>query len=165
MALRGRTGLPAGTRVSLAEATPDGGAGREAGSTVVGEDGTFAVGVVPATTTTYVAQAAGSTSPPVTLVVLDRRITGSVRRTARRAHVSASVAPAAPGGTVVLQARSREHFGWYPIARGKLDGRSGVRFTVPLRRRLPLRVVLTLPDGATALAASPPLGPRGTMGR
>lgn len=155
VAVRGRSGLPAGTPVTLADVS--GGTPRAAGTAVVGADGRFAVEVVPTTTATYEATAGGSTSPPVTLLVLDRHVTGTVRRTARHAALTATVAPAAPGATVVLQARSREHFGWYPLLRGKLDRRSRVRFTVPLRRRLPLRVVLTLRDGATVLAASPPL--------
>lgn len=158
VAVRGRTGLPAGTPVTVQELRP-GAARTRAGSSVVGADGTFAVEVRPATTATYVAEAAGAESAPVTLVVLDRRVTGTVRRTARRAAVTAAVAPRTPNGTVVLQARSPEHFGWYPLLRRKLDAASRVRFSIPLRRRLPLRVVLTLPDGATVLAASPPLGP------
>lgn len=156
-ALRGRTGLAAGTRVTVTAQVGEAPA-RPVATTSVEPDGRFAAEVVPTTTSTYRATAADATSPPVTLLVLDRRVTGTVRRTARLARVRARVTPAIPGGTVVLQARSAEHFGWYPLLKRRLDGASSVRFALPLRRRLPLRVVLTLPDGATVLASSGPLG-------
>jgi plastocyanin len=156
-ALHGRTGLPAGTAVTLAAQAADGSPERPDATATVGPDGSFAAEVTPTTTTTYRAVAGADASPPVTLLVLDRHVLGRVRRSARRARVVATVRPAAAGATVVLQAFSREHFGWYPLRRGRLDRASRVRFTVPLRRRLPLRVVLTLPDGATVLASSGPL--------
>lgn len=158
--LHGHTRLPVGTRVTLtAQPGPEAPPAPVATATV-GEDGKFSAEVRPSTTVIYRAVVGEATSPPVTLLVLDRRVAGTVRRTARLARVTAAVTPAAPGATVVLQARSREHFGWYPLRRGRLDGASRVRFAIPLRRRLPLRVVLTLADGATILASSGPL-PRG----
>jgi hypothetical protein len=101
-------------------------------------------------------------SPPVHLVVLDHRVSISRSRTGRRFTVDAQVTPAAAGSPVVLQLRLPEHFGWWPVARGKLDASSRARLTVSLRRTVPARVLLTLPDGATALATSPTLrlGPR-----
>ena len=77
-------------------------------------------------------------------------------------QVSARVAPASHGAPVVLQLRLPQHFGWWPVARAKLDHDSMARFSLRLRHRYPARVVLTLRDGATALAVSRTLhvGPR-----
>jgi hypothetical protein len=96
----------------------------------------------------------------VRLLVLDRKVAASVTRHGRRVTVSASVTPATPGSTVVLQLRLPERFGWWPVARTKLDKASRARFTIPLTRHVPARVVLTLPDGATRLATSPALTTR-----
>ena len=76
--------------------------------------------------------------------------------------MSTRVAPASKGAPVVLQLRLPQHFGWWPVARAKLDHASVARFSLRLARRYPARVVLTLRDGATALAVSRTLhiGPR-----
>jgi hypothetical protein len=68
--------------------------------------------------------------------------------------VSATIAPASPGASAVLLLRLRDRFGWWPIARTRLNARSQARFTLRLGHRVPARVVLTLKDGATQLAAS-----------
>ena len=82
------------------------------------------------------------------VLVLDRKIKAS-----ERGHtVTATVAPASPGDTVVLQLHLREHFGWWPVATAQLDAHSRVRFKVTRRARA--RVVLTAADGATPLARS-----------
>ncbi|MEA2479849.1 MAG: hypothetical protein QOJ07_1771, partial [Thermoleophilaceae bacterium] len=90
----------------------------------------------------------------VRLDVLDRRVSASAARHGRRIAVSARVAPAAPGAAVVLQLKLKERFGWWPVARAKLDGSSHVRFNITRLRGAVARVVLTLPDGATPLALS-----------
>jgi hypothetical protein len=68
--------------------------------------------------------------------------------------VDATVTPAAPGSTVVLQLRLRERFGWWPTRTLRLDSKSHARFVIHRRSSAPARVVLTLPDGATVLATS-----------
>jgi hypothetical protein len=64
------------------------------------------------------------------------------------------VTPAVPGGTVVLQLRLRERFGWWPTRTLRLDSRSHARFVIDRRVSAPARVALTLPDGGTVLATS-----------
>jgi hypothetical protein len=53
-----------------------------------------------------------------------------------------------------LQLNLREHFGWWPVARARLDRNSRARFKLQLGRRVSARARLTLADGATALATS-----------
>jgi plastocyanin len=159
-ALRGRAALPAGTPVTIESDT---GAGfQPAAQTTVDADGTFATDVVPQTTSTYRAVSGSETSTPAQLLVLDRKLAASGRTRGRRVTVSASIAPASPGATVVLQLRLKERFGWWPVARAKVDHRSRASFRLRLAHRYRARVVLTLADGATQLALSRTLrvGPR-----
>jgi plastocyanin len=150
--LSGRAALPAGSTVTI---EADHGAGfAPVATTSVGADGAFTAPVVPGSTATYRAIAGAESSPPVTLVVLDRRISMRTQRGRRQLVVRARVTPASPGATVVLQLFLHEHFGWWPVQRAKLDRASNARFALPLRRRVAARVVLTLPDGATPLAVS-----------
>lgn len=117
----------------------------------VADDGTWSATVTPATTTTYHAL----DSPPVTVLVLDRRVHVRVRALGRHRYaVTTTVTPATPGGTVVLQLRLRERFGWWPEITTRLGRRSTTVIHAARRVRAPARVVLTLPDGATILAAS-----------
>jgi hypothetical protein len=127
----------------------------------VDEHGDFSTQLVPRSSGTYRAVASGAASRPVELLVLDRRIKASAVRRGRRMTVSATVTPASPGTTVVLQLRLPERFGWWPVRRSRLDAASSARFRLNVRRRVPARVVLTLPDGATILASSAALGVRG----
>jgi hypothetical protein len=62
----------------------------------------------------------------------------------------------------VLQLNLRERFGWWPQEQTRLDKSSQARFVIQLDRRVPARIALTLPDGATQLALSRTLriGPR-----
>ena len=89
-------------------------------------DGSFAVRVAVAAPATYRAVAGSLVSPAVRV---------HVRPSVRVAHSGGAVAawadPARPGAAAVLQAYDRDHFAWRPVARGKLDGRSRVRFTLP----------------------------------
>lgn len=162
--LRGRASSApaAGTVVSL---EADSGAGfAPVSSATLGDDRTFTASFVPTANAVYRAVAGSATSPPVELLVLDRRVAVSTRqRAGRRTVVQAAVAPASRGGHVVLQLFLPERFGWWPVQRRRLDARSGARFTVRTKRRLQARVVLTLPDGATRLAVSRTVhvGPRG----
>jgi plastocyanin len=158
--VRGRAALPAGSTVAI---EADAGSGfAAAANATVGANGAFSTDVVPSTATTYRAVTAEETSPPVQLLVLDRKLTASVTGRGRRAVIHVAVAPASPGATVVVQLRLTERFGWWPVARAKLDHHSGARVALRLGHRYPARVVLTLRDGATQLALSRTLrvGPR-----
>jgi plastocyanin len=151
--LRGRSALAQGTEVTI---TADDGTGPvPAGQALVGADGGFATTVVPRTTATYQASAGDTASPPVQLVVLDHHVAARVVRGRHgAARVVADVTPAAAGSTVVLQLRLRDRFGWWPVQRHRLDRRSHTSFRLRLRRGVPVRVLLTLPDGATVLGSS-----------
>jgi hypothetical protein len=144
--LRGRASLPEGSTVPIA-----GEDGRTVATATVGADGAFTATVTPSATASYHAPD-GNT---VRLDVLDRHVSANAARHGRRIAVSARVAPAAPRATAVLQLKLKERFGWWPVARAKLDAKSHVRFTLARRRGAIARVVLTLPDGATPLAVSP----------
>jgi plastocyanin len=82
------------------------------------------------------------------LLVSDRRV--AVR--AIRGVVAVSVTPSDPYGRVVLQQWLRERFGWWTVARKRLDYVSEARFST--RRRTRTRVVLVDRDGWTPLAVS-----------
>ena len=158
--LHGRAALPAGTAVTI---EADSGSGfQPAGAATVEADGSFMSDVVPRTTASYRAVAAEETSPGVQLLVLDRKLAVSSGGRGRAVKVSARVAPGSHGAPVVLQLRLPQHFGWWPVARAKLDHASMARFSLRLGHRYPARVVLTLRDGATPLAVSRTLhvGPR-----
>ena len=146
--LRGRAALPAGSTFPILAED-----GSTAATATVGADGEFSVSVTPNATATYHAPE-GNT---IRLDVLDRKVSAAAARHGKSIAISASVAPAAPGATVVLQLKLKERFGWWPVAKAKLDAQSHVRFTLRRRRGAIARVVLTLPDGATALAAGPTL--------
>jgi plastocyanin len=151
-ALHGRAALPEGTPVTI---EADAGAGfQPAAQTTVDADGSFESDVVPATSATYRAVSGGDASPSAPLIVLDRKLSASGRTRGRAVTVSATVAPASPGATVVLQLRLKERFGWWPVARVKVDHHSRARFSLRLSRRYAARVALTLADGATQLALS-----------
>jgi plastocyanin len=85
------------------------------------------------------------------LLVSERR----VRLRATRRGVLATVAPPDPGARVLLERRLRERFGWWPIARRRLDFLSHAAFRVRHTGRL--RAVLVDRDGWTPLATSPVL--------
>jgi plastocyanin len=147
-----RAAADQGTELSI---EADSGSGfAPAATATVESDGAFHVEVSPRVTTRYRALLGAESSPPVTMVVLDRRVSVSARARGRRTLVSARVAPPSPGASVVLQLRLAHRFGWWPVERDRLDRRSSVRFAIPRGRRLRARVVLTLRDGATITAVS-----------
>jgi hypothetical protein len=143
--LRGRTSAAAGS--SLPILTDD---GATAATATVGADGEFSASVTPTVSTNYHAPN-GNT---VLVQVLNRTVTATAVRRGRDVVISAGVAPADPGGTVVLQINLKERFGWWPVKTAKLDARSHVRFVLPRSRAAVARVALTQPDGATRLAVS-----------
>jgi plastocyanin len=129
----------------------DTGAGFHAVATTRADDGAFRATVHPPANAAYRAVAGSSTSPSVQVAVSDRaeiRVRASGRRV--RVHVD----PLAPGARVSLQLKLRERFGWWTVARARLDKRSEARFRVHRRRPVWARAVLTQGDGWTVLAAS-----------
>ena len=110
--------------------------------------------MTPDASATFRAVAGDDASEPVSLLVLDRKVTATASTKARRATVRALVTPAAPGATVVLQLRLHEHFGWWPVERAKVGRDGRATLVTPVSRKVPARVVLTLADGATQLARS-----------
>jgi len=88
--------------------------------------------------------------------VLDRKVRASARARHGRVVVTARVAPASRGATVVLQYRLKERFGWWPVRSARLDRKSRARFVVHPHHAVRARVVLVADDGATALARSAP---------
>lgn len=151
--LVGRAALEAGTAVSIEADIGSGYAPLT--SAIVGDDGRFATRIVPTATASYRAVAAGLTSRSVRLLVLDRRISLTVRRLAReRVQLRAEVSPPSRGGRIVLQLFLPERFGWWPVRKARLGKDSGATFTLRATRRLRARVRYTLADGATALATS-----------
>ena len=151
--LGGRAALPPGTPVSI-EADAGGGFAPVAASTV-GGDGRFAARVVLAQSARLRAVAGAATSPELSLLVLNRRVTLTARQMTRgRVRLRANVTPASRGGRIVLQLYLPERFGWWPVRKARVDKRSGATFTLHPRRRLRARVRYTLADGATALATS-----------
>jgi hypothetical protein len=150
--LSGHAALPAGTSVTI---EADRGAGfAPVATTAVGADGAFVARVVPSATATYRAVAGAELSPPVGLLVLDRRISLRAQRGRKRVLITTRVTPAAPGGHVVLQLFLHDRFGWWPVQRARLDRSSTARFSLRPGRRVAARVLLTLPDGATPLAVT-----------
>lgn len=151
--LAGRSALEAGTTVSIEADSGAGFAPVAAGT--VNDDGSFAARFAPEKSVTLRAVAGGVASPVVSLLVLDRRVSLTVRRaTHGRVRLQAKVTPASRGGRVVLQMFLPERFGWWPVRQAKLDKASRATFTFHPTRRLRTRVRYTLADGATALATS-----------
>jgi plastocyanin len=147
--LSGRAALPAGSAVSIERDVGEGFA--PVATATVDHAGAFAAHVRSAVTASYRAVAGGDASRAVRVLVVDRHVTARARRGAVTTHVT----PAARGATVVLQLHLRNRFGWWPVARKRLDRHSRARFVVKgIEHRVRARVVLTLSDGATQLARS-----------
>jgi plastocyanin len=115
------------------------------------EVGKFRAIVHPPANASYRAVSGADSSPTVQVAVSDRsdvRLTASGRRL--RVHVD----PGNPGARVSLQFKLRERFGWWTVARRRLDEHSDALFTIQRRKPVWARVVLTQRDGWTVLAAS-----------
>jgi hypothetical protein len=83
--------------------------------------------------------------------VLDRRV--DIRATKHGIHVT--VTPALPYGRLVLERFTRERFGWFPVARKRLDYLSRADFRI--RPPATVRVAIVDKDRWTPLATSAPL--------
>ena len=153
--LHGRTALDPGTPIAIEAAV--GTSFVPVASTAAGEDGTFAVNVLPHVSEQLRAVSGDAVSPLVSMLVLNREVTATARSRRARSVVRVRVTPAGHGGMVVLQLRLRERFGWWPTAHAELDRSGRARFTLRTPKRVRARVVLTLADGATPLAVSAPL--------
>jgi plastocyanin len=138
--------------VPVAVAGPAVGGGHEGHE----EPGTVHANVVAGETAVYRAVFAGGTSNEVRIEVTDAPdVSARVRRGKRStAVVTASATPSTPGARMVLQLKLRERFGWWPVARARLDGRSRAVFSVSGHAGAPARVVLVGPDWATPLTES-----------
>ena len=147
--LSGRASLPAGSPVSIQAAD-----GTLVAAAAVDAAGMFHATVKPRVTTAYRAVAGAESSPPVQVLVLDRKVKASARARRGRTVVSTRVLPAAKGATVVLQLHLRERFGWWPVQHARLDHHSRARFAVRVKHRVRARIVLVGSDGATPLARS-----------
>ena len=146
-ALRGKAAGGIGS-VTVEEDT---GAGFHAVTTTETSDGAFKATVHPPANATYRAVAGPNVSPPIQVQVSDRT---EIALKASRHQLRVHVDPANPGAKVSLQLKLRERFGWWTVARARLDKRSDARFPNRRRRRAWARVVLTQSDGWTILAAS-----------
>jgi plastocyanin len=124
-----------------------------------GEPWTAHATVVASETAVYRAVFSGGSSQELRIEVTDApELAAKARRGKRGSQlVGVSASPATPGARVVLQLKLRERFGWWPVARARLDRRSRARFAVRGRAGAAARVVLVGPDWATPLTLSPVL--------
>jgi plastocyanin len=154
-ALRGpERPTPVGRAATLTGTTPPGtnevaieqrlatGGFQPLGSARADAHGMFRYAVVPSGPTTYRAVAGGEASLSLRLPVSARLELVARRRGDGRLALSAIAAPAQPGAPAVLQIYSRKRSAWRAAARGQLDARSTVTFSVRAARRLRVRVAL-----------------------
>ena len=119
------------------------------------EPGTVHANFAASETARYRAVSSAGASQELRVEVSDAPdLSAKVRRRRGAAVVSVAASPPAPGGRVVLQLKLRERFGWWPVARERLDRRSRTTFTVRGHRGAPVRAVLVGPDWATPLSES-----------
>jgi plastocyanin len=117
--------------------------------------GTVHADVVVAQTAVYRAVFSGGASQELRIEVSDAPVVSvRARRVGRTALVRVTGRPSAPGARVVLELKLRERFGWWPVARGRLDGHSRARFRVRGHAGVRARVVVVGRDWATPLGRS-----------
>jgi plastocyanin len=129
----------------------DTGAGFHKVATAEARDGKFRATVHPPANASYRAISGADASQAVQVEVSDR---SEVSLRASRRSLRAHVDPANPGARMSLQFKLRERFGWWTVARSRLDKRSNARFEIHRRKPVWARAVLTQSDGWTILAAS-----------
>jgi plastocyanin len=125
-----------------------GGAFTTVASATPAADGSWKTTIAATATADYRAAVGGDVSQTRRLLVSERRVL--LRATKR--GVAVTVTPSVPYGRVLLQADLREHFGWWPIARARLDYLSRASFRV--KRPARVRALLVTQDGWTPLATS-----------
>ncbi len=120
------------------------------------QPGTLHATVVASERATYRAVSAAGSSPELRVEVSDGAIlsVAAKRRSAAGVLINVKASPASPGANVVLQLKLRERFGWWPVARARLDKRSRAAFTVRRHVGVPARVVLVGADWASGLSQS-----------
>jgi plastocyanin len=119
------------------------------------EAGTLHANVVVSESSTYRAVSAAGASQGLRVEVsAGPALSVTARRRPGGALIDVSARPASPGARVVLQLRLRERFGWWPVARTRLDRSSRARFKLRGHRGVPARVVTVGPDWATVLSGS-----------
>jgi plastocyanin len=155
--------LPSGSRVTLSgrtanpsqpvriERSRDGTSFAAVAIAAPGRGGEWSATVTADETAFYRAMLGRDLSETRRLLVTERH----VRLRATRRGVLATVAPPDPAARVLLERRLRERFGWWPIARRRLNFLSQAAFRV--RKTGRLRAVLVDKDGWTPLATSPVL--------
>jgi len=111
-------------------------------------DGSWQTEIVATASADYRAVLGTDVSQTRRLLVSARRVL--LRKTRR--GVAVTVTPSVPYAKVMLQADLHERFGWWPIARARLDYLSQASFRV--RRPARVRAVLVAKDGWTPLATS-----------
>ena len=114
-------------------------------------DGDWRVTIRATRTGDYQAVTSAGASQTRRLLV-NRRV---VHLRATHAGVAVRVTPSDPGGRILLEVRSRRHFGWWPVGRKRLDFLSEARFRLRAGHRI--RALLVDRDGWTPLATSPVL--------
>lgn len=147
--LSGRTADP--SQPVLIERSRDGTSFAAVGTAAPGPGADWSATVTADETASYRARLGTDVSETRRLLVAERH----VRLRATRRGVLATVTPAEPGARVLLERRLRERFGWWPIARRRLNFVSQAAFRVRHTGRL--RAVLVAKDGWTPLATSPVL--------
>lgn len=125
-----------------------GGAFATVASAVPAADGSWQLAIVATASADYRAVLGADVSQTRRLLVSVRRVL--LRKTRR--GVAVTVTPSVPYAQVMLQADLHERFGWWPIARGRLDYLSQASFRV--KRPARVRAVLVAKDGWTPLATS-----------
>jgi len=129
----------------------DTGGGFHPVATAAAAGGAFKATVHPPANATYRAVAGADASPPVQVQVSDR---SDIAVKVAGRHLRVHVDPANPGAKVSLQFKLRERFGWWTVARARLDRRSDARFPIRRSKSVRARVALTQSDGWTVLATS-----------
>ncbi len=113
-------------------------------------DGSWATTVVATRTAGYRAVSDGSASETRQLLVINRTL--KVRVTRR--GIAVKVSPSAPYRPIALEYRLRDRFGWWIVARKRLDYVSASTFRIHPRGPVTARVVLLGPDHWTPVAIS-----------
>jgi plastocyanin len=135
----------------IAVAGPVDGGGHEGHA----DPGTLHANVVAAQTASYRAVSAAGSSPELRVEVsAGPALSLAAQSRPGRRLINVQASPASPGTRVVLELRLRERFGWWPVARARLDGRSSAQFTVRGHPGVPARVVSVGADWATVLSHS-----------
>jgi len=144
--VEGRTADP--SRPVELQRSVGGGAFATVASAQPSPDGSWRTTIAADASADYRAAVGGDVSRTRRLLVSARRVL--LRATAR--GVAVTVTPSVPYARIMLQADLRERFGWWPVARARLDYLSAASFRV--KRPARVRAVLVAKDGWTPLATS-----------